>query len=171
LASVYGIIANHGGSISVESEPGKGATFTLLLPVTDSPVAVVETPAVRLQRGRGTILVVDDEEAMTMTYSMLLRRLGYEVLIAAGGRQAVELVRQHGQKISLVLLDMIMPEMSGGATFDALRALVPDIKVLLASGYSLEGQARDIMARGCNGFIQKPFEAAELSAKLREILS
>jgi CheY-like chemotaxis protein len=115
-------------------------------------------------------LVVDDEEPIVRSMSRLLAALGYEVLTARNGMEAVEIVRNNREQILLVILDMIMPGMSGGQTFDALRLLAPSLKVLLSSGYSVEGQATEILERGCNGFIQKPFDLATLSAKLREIL-
>jgi two-component system, cell cycle sensor histidine kinase and response regulator CckA len=170
LASAYGIIDNHEGSIAVESEPGKGTTFTLLLPATDRTTASDKAPAASIQRGKGTILVVDDEEQMLRTCSRLLETIGYDVLTAPGGKQAVELLRRHADRISLVMLDMTMPEMSGSQTYDKLKEIAPGAKVLLSSGYSMDGQAQGIMARGCNGFIQKPFDVATLSAKLLEIL-
>ena len=91
-------------------------------------------------------------------------------MTASGGTQALDLVRHHRESISLVILDMTMPGMSGCQTYDALQEIAPGIKVLLSSGYSIDGQAQEILARGCNGFIQKPFDIATLSAKLREIL-
>jgi CheY-like chemotaxis protein len=100
----------------------------------------------------------------------MLEQIGYDVLAAAGGRQAVELLRQYGERISLVMLDMTMPDLNGGQTYDRLKEIAPGIKVLLCSGYSIDGQARKILERGCNGFIQKPFDIAALSAKLLEIL-
>jgi CheY-like chemotaxis protein len=149
---------------------GKGTTFTLLLPATARPVAE-DSPATEvIQHGTGTILVVDDEPQIAKVSSRLLQTFGYEVLTATCGRQAIELVRQYGAKISLVLLDMIMPEMSGRQTYEALQRTLPGIKVLLASGSSIEGQAQQLLDSGCNGFIQKPFDAAALSAKVREIL-
>ena len=170
LASVFGIIKNHAGFIGVESEMGKGTTFTLLLPATERQVAEDKTPMAVLEHGTGTILVVDDEAQIVKVCARLLQKFGYQVLTAAGGRQALELVRQHGAKISLVLLDMTMPEMSGRQTYEALQKLLPGIKVLLSSGCSIEGQAQELLDSGCNGFIQKPFDAAVLSAKVRKIL-
>ena len=170
LASVYGIVKNHAGFIGVESETGKGTTFTLLLPATERPVAESKTPQAVLQRGTGTILVVDDEAQVLKVCDRLLQKLGYEVLTASGGTQAIELVRQHGATISLVLLDMIMPEMSGRQTYESIQKIVPGIRVLLSSGYSIEGQAQALLDSGCNGFIQKPFDAVALSAKVQEIL-
>jgi PAS domain S-box-containing protein len=170
LASVFGIIKNHAGFIGVESEIGKGTSFTLLLPATERPVADDRTPETVLVRGTGTVLVVDDEEQVVKVCARLLQKFGYDVLTAAGGRQAVEMVQQYGAKISLVLLDMTMPEMSGRQTYQALQKLMPGIKVLLSSGCSVEGQAQELLDTGCNGFIQKPFDALALSAKVRTIL-
>jgi len=170
LASVYGIIKNHAGFIGVESEIGKGTTFTLLLPATERPVAGDKTLKPVLPRGTGTILVVDDDAQVLNVCGRLLQKLGYEVLTAPGGKAAIELVRQQGAKISLVLLDMTMPEMSGRQTYEALQKLLPGIKVLLSSGYSIEGQAQSLLDSGCNGFIQKPFDAVALSSKVLGIL-
>ncbi|MEK7704600.1 MAG: response regulator [Myxococcota bacterium] len=170
LASVYGIVKNHGGFVTVESTLGRGSTFDLFLPSTD-PLPVAATIRMApIRRGTETILVVDDEEMIVKVVSRLLRSIGYEVLSATGGKQAVELLRSHRGTISLVILDMIMPEMSGRQTYDALQEIAPGIKVLLSTGYSINGQAQEMLARGCNGFIQKPFDAAALSEKLREIL-
>ena len=170
LASVYGIIKNHAGFIGVESEVGKGTTFTLLLPATERQVAEDKAPTGSIQHGTGTILVVDDEAQIVKVCARLLQTFGYEVLTASGGRQAIEVVRRHGAKISLVLLDMTMPEMSGRETYETLQKVVPGIKVLLSSGCSIEGQAQQLLDSGCNGFIQKPFDPVALSVKVREIL-
>ena len=100
----------------------------------------------------------------------VLKTLGYRVLAARGGREAIEIYRQKAGEIDMVILDMIMPEMGGGRVFDAMQAVNPSVKVLLASGYSLNGQAAQILSRGCGGFIQKPFSIIDLSKKIREIL-
>ncbi len=100
----------------------------------------------------------------------MLTRLGYHVLCAKTGSEALETYRNNKEKIDLVILDMIMPNMGGGAVYDELKKVYPEVKVLLSSGYSLNGQATSILKRGCNGFIQKPFGLDELSKKVREIL-
>ena len=100
----------------------------------------------------------------------MFEQLGYELLVARNGKEAIETYQKNKEQVDIVLLDMIMPDISGSDTCDRMKELDPDIKVLLSSGYSLEGRATEIMDRGCNGFIQKPFKMKELSQKLREIL-
>jgi len=100
----------------------------------------------------------------------ILKTLGYQVLLARGGKEAIEVYKANKDRIDMVILDMIMPDMGGGETYDLLKEINPQIKVLLSSGYSIDGQAQKIMERGCNGFIQKPFDVKQLSAKIRKIL-
>jgi PAS domain S-box-containing protein len=169
LASVYGIIKNHGGAITVESELGRGTAFTILVPATNVPAAEKPRQRVSIRPGQGTVLVVDDEEPLLHLCSRLLEAMGYRVLAAPGGRAAVDLMRKHEDEISLVILDLTMPEMSGAKTFEALREISPTVKVLLASGASEDGQAQQLLDRGCNGFLQKPFDAVALSEKIRSL--
>jgi len=170
LASAYGIIKNHSGMIEVTSERGQGTTFTIYLPKSDKDY-LEEKPAVEQAiKGRETILLVDDEEMVADIGQKMLQKLGYRVILAESGRKAIKKFEKLHSRIDLVILDMIMPEMGGSETFDELKAIAPDIKVLLSSGYSLDGQASQIMKRGCNGFIQKPFSLKHFSQKVREIL-
>ncbi|MCP3954393.1 MAG: response regulator [Desulfobacterales bacterium] len=170
LASAYGIIKNHGGIITINSEEGVGATFRIYIPASDKKVFKEPERIISVEKGTGSILLVDDEEMITDVGKQLLERLGYSVLTAGSGKEAIGLLTDNHKKIDLVILDLIMPEMGGGETFDALRGLKPRMKVLLSSGYALEGEAADILARGCNGFIQKPFSLNDLSEKIRAIL-
>jgi CheY-like chemotaxis protein len=121
-------------------------------------------------RGSGTILLVDDEDMVIDVGQALLERLGYQVIAAKSGEEAAEVVLRKGSGIDLVILDMIMPGMDGGKTFDRIRDLHPQMPVLLSSGYAANGQAAEILRKGCNGFIQKPFNIATLSQKIRNIL-
>jgi two-component system cell cycle sensor histidine kinase/response regulator CckA len=171
LASAYGIIKNHGGFISVKSQPGQGSTFYLYLPVSEKQIVEKTRIEPKVIKGSGTILIVDDEELVLSTGQALLKRLGYTVIAAESGEQAISFLKQKGEEIDLVILDMIMPGMDGGVTFDKLRKICPSIPVILSSGYSLEGQATEIMKKGCNGFLQKPFGMAELSQKIKESLN
>lgn len=170
LASVYGIVKGHDGQIEVISEKGRGATFIIYLPASSKPLQEEKTPSGKLIKGSETILLIDDEEVVLNVASKMLQSLGYTVLSAGGGREGVSLFRRQHDIVDMVILDMIMPEMSGSEAFDALKRIDPTVKVLLSSGYSIDGQAARIMERGCNGFIQKPFNLATLSQKIRTIL-
>ena len=170
LASAYGIIKNHGGMISVFSKPGEGSTFNIFLPASEKEAVIEKELPTDISTGEDTILLVDDEELVLEVNKELLKKIGYKVLIAKNGKAAIDLYEANKEEIDMVILDMIMPEMSGSATFDQLIRINPDIKVLLSSGYSVNGQATEILERGCSGFIQKPFSLGELSKKIRAVL-
>ena len=170
LASTYGIVRNHGGFIDVHSEPGHGATFHIYLKALSASVAEPAPPPKIQYIGQETILLVDDDELIVDVGQSMLKTLGYTVFTANSGSVAISLYRSHRERIALVILDMIMPDMGGGSAYDQLKTIDPDVKVLLASGYSINGQASDILARGCNGFIQKPFSLHVLSEKVRAII-
>ena len=121
-------------------------------------------------KGEGTILLIDDEVLLLDVGMEMLEYMGYKVLKAEGGREAIEIFTRHKNQIDMVILDMIMPDMGGGETYDRLKEVSPDVKVLLSTGYSMEGEAVEIMKRGCNGFIQKPFDIEQLSISVRDIL-
>lgn len=170
LASVYGIVKAHGGYIDVESEEGEGATFIIHLPALTKNSQKENEPVPKALKGTETILVVDDEEVVLEVGVKILEKLGYEVLEANSGKKAVEVCKANLGKIELVILDVVMPGMSGGDTFDEIKKLDPNMKVLLSSGYTIDGQAKTIMARGCDGFIQKPFSLQTLTDKLNELM-
>jgi CheY-like chemotaxis protein len=170
LATVYGIITGHGGFINVYSQKGHGATFTIYLPASEKKVEKEKKTSSQLLKGTETILLVDDEEVVVNVSRMLLEALGYKVFMARSGQEALVVYEARKGEIDLVIMDMIMPGMGGENTIDILKTMNPDLKVILSSGYSLDGQATRIMERGCQGFIQKPFSARELSQKIREVL-
>jgi len=171
LASAYGIIKNHDGIITAESAKGKGAAFKIYLPVSDRPIIDQPQAVQQIVTGTETILLVDDEEMIIDVAAEMLKKIGYRVLTAQRGREAVDIYRLNQDKVAIVILDLIMPEMSGGEVYERLKKINSDVKVLLSSGYSLKGQAAEILQRGCNGFIQKPFITHELSNKIREIIT
>jgi two-component system cell cycle sensor histidine kinase/response regulator CckA len=170
LASVYGIVKNHGGFITVYSEVGHGTTFHIYLPASEREIAQERKLPREILGGKETVLLVDDEETIVEVIEKALLLTGYKVLVARGGEEAVQVFKKNRERIDIVILDMIMPGMGGGKVFDALRAIQPGVKVVLSSGYSIDGEASQIMARGCNGFIQKPFGIKELSQKIREVM-
>ena len=171
LASAYGIIKGHGGHIDVLSEKDQGTTFSFYLPASPGKAVEEARPAVpSVRKGRETVLLIDDEEMIIDVGCGLLNELGYTVIPARSSREALDIYREQHAEIDIVVMDMIMPGMGGGETFDRLRQINPRAKVLLSSGYSIDGQASQILERGCDGFIQKPFTLQQLSAKLRQIL-
>ena len=171
LASAYGIIQNHDGMILAESETGQGTTFRIYLPVTEKPVIDDLQANQNILVGTETILLIDDEEMILDVGVQVLKKLGYEVLTASNGIEGIEVYQQNRQEVAMVILDLIMPEMGGGETYDRLKEIDPQVKVLLSSGYSIDGQATEILNRGCDGFIQKPFSMEDLSVKLRQIIT
>ena len=170
MAAAYGIIEGHGGYIDVDSMKGEGTTFSIYLPATEKMIKEKKALSDELVRGKGTVFLVDDEEMISDAGGQMLKYLGYEVLLANNGQEALELYKKNQDKIDMVLLDMVMPVMGGGEAFDRMKEMNPNVKVLLSSGYSLEGEAKEILKRGCDAFIQKPFKLEELSQKIGEIL-
>ncbi|MDY6837528.1 MAG: response regulator [Thermodesulfobacteriota bacterium] len=170
LASAYSVVKSHGGHIEVASKKGKGTTFSIYLPATkkreETAIAASEQSAIK---GR-TILLVDDEKMILDIGGKVLNRSGYHVLKAAGGKEALQVYKRHKDKIDLVILDMRMPDMGGSEVYNQIKEIDPGVKVLLASGYSIDSQVRGLLDRGCNGFIEKPYRREELTETITEIL-
>jgi PAS domain S-box-containing protein len=172
LASVYGILKNHRGLIRVQSQLGQGSTFICALPRSKASVVAREKRRLKgTHQGEGTVLVVDDQEIIRTVSKAMLEMIGYGVLKAESGEEALAIFQENRGKIKLVLLDMIMPGMNGKETFHRLRAMDPHIPIILASGYSLGGDVDALLAEGCNGFIQKPFNVAKLAEKISQVLA
>jgi len=170
LATVYGIIKGHGGMIDVTSEPGQGTTFEIYLPATEKTVVREDAANGECSGGTETILLIDDEVMILDVARAMLQSLGYRVYCAGSGQEGVAVYHEKKDEIDLVILDMIMPGISGGEAFDRLREIDPTQKVLLSSGYSVDGKARQILEKGCNGFLQKPFRLDQLAREVRTAL-
>jgi CheY-like chemotaxis protein len=170
LASVYGIIKSHSGYINVYSEIDQGTTFTIYLPASGKEAIEDESVTADIVKGTGTILLIDDEKMILAVGQELLEELGYTVVPAMSGQEAIDIFQNAHDEIDMIIIDMVMPGMSGSETFDRLREIDSDIKILLSSGYSVDGQASDILKRGCDGFIQKPFNMNQLAEKIVKIM-
>jgi len=175
MASVYGIITNHDGMVSVDSEPGKGTAVTIYLPAISAEskeqgAKAVKQPEVELAIGEGTVLIIEDEEVLVKLFKQILEMLGYRVLEAKTGKEAVELAKTFDGQIDLALLDIKLPDMDGGRVYPLIMEARPDLKVIVCSGYSIDGPAQEILDAGAEGFIQKPFLIAPFAKKIKEVL-
>jgi two-component system cell cycle sensor histidine kinase/response regulator CckA len=173
LAAVLGIVRGHRGALLVHSESGSGTLVRVLFPAAHSPPASRPTASgqqFRPEQGPGTILVVDDEEAIRNSARFLLESLGFTVLTASDGLQAVESFKANPAEISAVLLDLAMPKMSGTEALRELRLLRPDVPILVASGFSEKETVDQFQDVGLVWFIQKPYRGAELRTRLLELL-
>lgn len=170
MASAYGIIRNHEGAIEVASELGQGTIFSIYLPASTQAVPKEAKASKAVARGTETVLLVDDEESVLYVCKEILSTIGYNVLAAENGRDALNIYKEHKDAVDLVILDMIMPGLSGGETYDELKLINPQVKVMLSTGFSVSEQARKIMEKGCQAIIQKPFRLEDLSQKVREVI-
>ena len=170
LASCYGIVKAHNGYIDVASKEGAGSTFLIYLPAVEVAPKMKHEAASIVQKGTGTVLIVDDEEMVLESSVAILNRLGYVAFDATSGEEVLEKYAETLDAIDVVIIDMIMPGMSGGELYSRLKELKPDIKVLLCSGYSMNQSIQTFLDQGCQGFLQKPFSVRKLSEAIENAL-
>ncbi len=173
LAAVLGIVRGHKGVVMVDSELDRGTTFKLLFPAAKgaSEHGPSRTVGGANWQGKGTVLVVDDEETMRSTVARMIRIIGLEPVLACDGREAIEVFRVQPDRFALVLLDLTMPHMDGEQTFTQLRRLRPDVRVVLMSGFNAQEVLVRFPGKGPASFLQKPFTVAALSATFKEVLA
>ena len=170
MAAVYGIVKNHDGWIYVDSELGRGTTVRIYLPAIDIEIEEPKKAEVEVVRGSGTILMIEDEDVVIEVTQAMLEMLGYRVMVAKTGKDAIHITETFDGDIDLALLDIKLPDMEGGKVYPLIMKARPDLKVIVFSGYAIDGPARKILDAGAQGFIQKPFSLATLSEKLKEVL-
>lgn len=170
MAAVYGIAKNHDGWVSVYSEVGRGTVVRIYLPSVVVEVKEPKKSKVKPRKGTGTILLIEDEEIVMDVSRSLLEKMGYHVLGAMTGAEAVNIAQNYDGDIDLAILDIILPDMEGGAIYPLIMKARPNIKALICSGYSIDGPAQDILDAGAQDFIQKPFTLTEISEKLSDVL-
>ncbi len=171
LAAVLGIVRGHRGAIKVYSEPGQGTTFKVLFPVGLGADARNEPSQVRgLYAGKGTVLLVDDDESVRAVGRKMLERIGFLVITAADGAEAIARFREHSADITCAIVDLTMPHVDGAETFRELRRMKPDVRVILSSGYNEQDVTQRFVGKGLAGFIQKPYQLTTLVSVLKEVL-
>jgi two-component system, cell cycle sensor histidine kinase and response regulator CckA len=171
LSVTIGVIQNHGGYIHVNSEPGKGTVMNIHLPFSgkEAEKSLVSSPE-EIQTGSESILIIDDEKNIINIAKKMLKKAGYNVLTAETGLKAIKLFEKKHENIDLILLDMIMPEMDAAEIYNALKTINPSVKIVLFSGYSIDGQAGKLIEAGIQGFLQKPFTMIDLCRTVRQVL-
>ena len=170
MAAVYGIIRNHDGWITVDSRLGEGTTVCIYFPVVQHQSRKSGSPISEALAGKGTILVIEDEESVMDIARQMLQKLGYHVLESSTGMEAINVIESSDSDISAVLLDIGLPDMEGSNVFSIITKVHPEMKVIVCSGYSIEGPVQKILDAGAHGFLQKPFSLTTLSEKLKEVL-
>jgi CheY-like chemotaxis protein len=170
MAAAYGIIRNHDGWITVDSELGRGTRVVIYLPAVEGKAKEEKAPYTSGVGSTKTVLIVEDEEAVFDITQEMLESLGYRVIVAKTGKDAIHTAETFDGQIDLALLDINLPDMEGGKLYPLLMKARPNLKVIVFSGYTIDGLARNIMDEGAQDFLQKPFSLASLSEKLKKVL-
>jgi CheY-like chemotaxis protein len=170
MAAVYGIIRNHGGWIKVDSEIDRGTRIIIYFPSVDDVSLQDKSSGASVALGTETILLVEDDDIVVDISQKILTRLGYQTLVAKTGEEAIKIFKKTDEKFDLVLLDMKLPDIDGKIVFSTLKETCPDTKVIIFSGFSLDGPVQEILDAGADGFVQKPFSLSTLSTQIREVL-
>ena len=169
MAAVYGIVRNHDGWISVDSELGRGTKVQIYLPAFEIKVEEPKKAKVEVATGSGTILMIEDEDVVIEVTQAMLEMLGYRVMVAKTGKDAIHIAETFDGQIDLALLDIKLPDIDGRNLYPLIMKARSNLKVIVFSGYSIDGPAREILDAGAQEFIQKPFSIATLSEKLKEV--
>jgi CheY-like chemotaxis protein len=186
MAAVYGIVKNHSGWISVDSQLGKGTVVRIYLPaivpLRGTQARRAGLPAVKVQveekerpkiepvKGEGTILLIEDEDIVIDVILQMLDSLGYRILLAKTGKEAINIAKSFDGDIDLALLDIVLPDLAGKEAYSRIMEARPNLKVIVCSGYTIDGPPQEVLDIGAQGFIQKPFSYTTLSEKLKEVL-
>ena len=171
LAGVYGTVREHKGAITVNSKPGEGAVFKIYLPQSDKLSSTENQTGTLFTRGSGCILVIDDEFIIRNIAHGILSAAGYDVILAEDGVRGIDIYCEEMERISLVIIDMIMPKISGKETFRRLKMVNPDVRVIFSSGFNNEGGGQELFNSGAKGFIQKPYTASEFTRLVDQVLN
>ena len=172
LASVYGVIKNHGGSIKVESAPRQGTTFTLMLPAAraDRPARDIPEKNAVMPAGGGTILIVDDEPLILQYCQEMIKSLGFSVLAAVSAKEAIQIYRKYNHVIDIAILDMVMPKMNGLQLFGVLQTINPEIKTIITTGYALDSRISEIIIKNSHQYLKKPYTLAQLANSIANLM-
>ena len=170
MAAVYGIIRNHDGYVEVNSQPGQGTRVCIYLPALKDRVATEKEPSMSDNHGGGTVLMIEDDPGVVDINRTWLNRLGYEVIVAATAAQAIQIICRSDKIFDVVLLDLVLPDMSGAAVFPLIRQHLPSAKGVICSGYGLDGTTQELLDSGAAAFIQKPYTLANIQTIIRQVM-
>ncbi len=170
LSVVHGIVKNHDGEVILETKPGKGSTFRIFLPAVSGKAVPTVSPDQTVQRGTETVLVIDDDASVRTITAQMLTHLGYKVVLAGNGQEALTVIKEKKQPIHLALLDMGMPVMGGKEVFPLLQQHLPEMKIVICTGYEPDKNSQELLNNGAKGLLQKPFRLEALSSVIRNAL-